>query len=336
MFLSLLTRPADVQRLVDIFDREWQASIREWARLDRVTLHDAVRQILCRAVCLWAGVPLKASEVAARTRELAEMIDGAGSIGPRNWRGHMLRRRTERWTRQLVDYIRSGRRLVPRDSIASAIAWHFEPHGELMPADTAAVELINVLRPTIAVARFITFAALALHEHPAAAADLRSGDAVALERFVQEVRRFYPFFPAVGGRVKLEFTWRGHRFTKGTWVLLDLYGTNHDPRIWEQPEVFRPARFADAEPGPFAFIPQGGGHPLHGHRCPGEDIAVELTGAAVRRLLELDYDVPEQDLRIDMSSVPAKPASGFIMSGVRPAARSSGAARRGLPPRRSS
>jgi fatty-acid peroxygenase len=32
---------------------------------------------------------------------------------------------------------------------------------------------------------------------------------------VQEVRRFYPFFPFVSGRVLTEFAWRGHRFARG-------------------------------------------------------------------------------------------------------------------------
>jgi cytochrome P450 len=64
-----------------------------------------------------------------------------------------------------------------------------------------------------------------------------------VEHFVQEVRRYYPFFPMVGGRARADFEWRGRRFAKGTWMLLDLYGTNHDPRSWEQPYSFVPVRF---------------------------------------------------------------------------------------------
>jgi fatty-acid peroxygenase len=65
------------------------------------------------------------------------------------------------------------------------------------------VELLNALRPTVAVAWFVTFAALALRQYPERRRKLRTdgshGDR--LEMFVQEVRRFYPFFPVVGGRV---------------------------------------------------------------------------------------------------------------------------------------
>jgi fatty-acid peroxygenase len=103
----------------------------------------------------------------------------------------------------------------------------------------AAVELINVLRPTVAVARYIISAALALHTYPQCQQKLQGGDDEYLELFVQGVRRFYPFFPFVGGRVQEEFDWQGHHFAKGTWLLLDLYGTNHDSRIWKEPERFR-------------------------------------------------------------------------------------------------
>ena len=39
--------------------------------------------------------------------------------------------------------------------------------GGQLPPDMAAVELLNILRPTVAVHRYVTFAALALHQYPA-------------------------------------------------------------------------------------------------------------------------------------------------------------------------
>jgi hypothetical protein len=46
------------------------------------------------------------------------------------------------------------------------IATHHDADGRELDARTAGVELLNVLRPTVAVARYVTFAALALHDHP--------------------------------------------------------------------------------------------------------------------------------------------------------------------------
>ena len=68
--------------------------------------------------------------------------------------------------------------------------------------------------------------------------------------FVQEVRRFFPFFPAVAGRVRETFEWRGYRFDRGTHVMLDLHGTNHDSRVWREPDAFRPERFLQWDGSP--------------------------------------------------------------------------------------
>jgi cytochrome P450 len=98
------------------------------------------------------------------------------------------------------------------------------------------VERINILRPTVAVARFITFGALALHENPESRERLRAGDEEYLEWFVQEVRRFYPFFPLVGGRAREAFEWRGTTSPKGlgcSWTCTAptaILGSGRSPR----------------------------------------------------------------------------------------------------------
>jgi fatty-acid peroxygenase len=78
------------------------------------------------------------------------------------------------------------------------------------------------------------------------------------EWFTQEVRRFYPSFPAVAARVRSDFDWNGYRFPSGRRTMLDLYGTNHDVRTWDAPDAFRPERFRDATPTAYAFVPQRG------------------------------------------------------------------------------
>lgn len=246
------------------------------------------------------------------------MVEGAGSVGPRNWRGQLLRTRTERWARGIIEKARRGRLGADEGSAVHVITWHRDLDGELLDKKVAAVELINVLRPVVAVGRYVIFAALALHEHPECLRKLRTGDDDYLELFVQEVRRFYPFFPFVGGRARERFDWRGRHFAEGAWVLLDLYGTNRDARIWEEPHAFRPERFRDWDGSAFNFIPQGGGDHNNGHRCPGEWITIKLTERPARLLATaVRYDVPEQDLGIDLSRMPAIPRSRFVISNVR-------------------
>lgn len=169
----------------------------------------------------------------------------------------------------------------------------------------------------MAVARYITFAAVALHENPEQRQALATGDTEFQQMFVQEVRRYYPFFPAVAAKTRKEFEWQGYRFPEGVRVMLDLYGTNRDERIWDEPEAFRPNRFRDWNGSPFNFIPQGGGDHYANHRCPGEWITIELTKRALHLLTTaMRYDVPPQDLHISRSRIPAIPRSRFLMANV--------------------
>jgi fatty-acid peroxygenase len=128
------------------------------------------------------------------------------------------------------------------------------------------------------------------------------------------VRRLAPFFPLIGGRVREPFAWRGHRFASGDWLLLDIWGTNRDPRSWEAPDEFRPERFIGRDIGAWEFVSQGGGPYLETHRCPGEWITIALMKQAVRFLVrEVDYEVPDQDLNVDLARIPAIPASGLAI-----------------------
>lgn len=320
LFLSLMT-PDHVRRLGDLFEAEWRNRLPTWARMDDVVLLPQARDLLCRAVCRWAGIHLTNAEASCRAREFGAMIDGAGSVGPRNWRGLRLRSRTERWARGLIRETRSGSLRPPPDSPLRAVAFHQDAPGRRLSVNLAAVELLNLLRPTVAVERFVAFAALALHQHPEWRDRLRDADEAVLDAFAQEVRRFYPFFPAVAGRALAPFEWRDLRFARGDWVLLDLYGTDRDPRSWTEPQVFRPERFLEGEANPWNFIPQGGGDDVaRSHRCPGEPATVELIKRAARLLVrEMRYEVPPQDLTVDLGRMPTCPRSGFRMRNVRPA-----------------
>ena len=313
-FLSLMA-PEAMDRLGDLFEAEWRAAETRWTG-QRVVLHEAVREILTRTVCRWAGVPLREDEARMRTRELGLMIDGAGRFGPYNWYARARRRRTERWAQGIIERIRAGGLQAAAGTAAQVFAHHVDAQGHRLPAEIAAVELINVLRPTVAVARFVVFAAVALHQHPRWRAVFAAGDTDDLESFVQEVRRFYPFFPAVPGRTTKAFAWGGHRFRQGEWVILDLYGTCHDPRLWADPDSFQPERFRgwSWHEHPNTLIAQGAGEHARDHRCPGEGSTVELLKRAVVLLAASEHAVPPQDLSIALNRFPALPRSGFVLT----------------------
>lgn len=314
MFMTLLNR--DAPRAVgDRFEAEWHRVLPRFRVRPQTVLHDAVRALLTRALCAWAGAPLSKAEGPERTHEFGAMVDGAGSVGLRNWRGLLLRRRTERWARRWIEEVRRSRRFAPKGSPLAIIASHRDFDGRPLDVRTAGVELINCIRPAVAVDRYVVFAAHALHRHPHVRAALGNGDDdAALERFGNEVRRFYPFIPLMGGRALEPFEWRGHRLACGDWVLFDLHGTDHDPRLWEDPDRFDPDRFLARPPGAFDLVSHGAGDANLTHRCPGEAMTVELIKRATKLLLSTPYEVLPQDLTIDPSRIPAIPKSRFLVS----------------------
>ncbi|WP_093802137.1 cytochrome P450 [Streptomyces sp. Wb2n-11] len=319
MFLSLLTPPARVADLAENVTAAWDEAVDSWAaESDDVVLFDEAAKVLTAGVCRWAGVPLETSRVEAVSRDLVALVDGFATPGPRHWRARKARGRCEAWLASLIDDVRAETAAVPGDSVLAVVAQHRDADGRLLDARTAAVELLNIIRPTVAVAWFVAFAGHAQHRWPECRKRLQADDTAFAAAFVHEVRRFYPFAPFTGGRAATDLSWHGEHIPEGGLVLLDLYGQNHDAQLWGDPYTFRPDRFLAHPVERDELIPQGGGDPTTGHRCPGEAITLALLEALSLRLARLDYKVPDQDLTIPLGRVPTRPRSGFrITAAVR-------------------
>ncbi|PRR95264.1 cytochrome P450 [Bacillus atrophaeus] len=317
LFMSLMTPPHQ-KRLAELAMQQWLAALSKWEGAEKVELFEEAKNVLCKIACQWAGVPLEESEVKERADDFSAMVDAFGAVGPRHWKGRRARPRAEEWIRDIIENVRAGKMEAEKGTALYEMAFHTELDGSRLDTQVAAVELINVLRPIVAISTFITFSALALHNHPEYKEKLKSGNGDDLEMFVQEVRRFYPFGPFLGAQVRNDFVWNQCEFKEGMLVLLDLYGTNHDARLWEDPNEFRPERFRDRKEQLFDLIPQGGGDPAKGHRCPGEGITIEVMKVTLDFLVNrIEYEVPEQDLSYSLVRMPSLPESGFVMSRIR-------------------
>ena len=293
-------------------EQSWHQMALQWQGNAQLELYGASQQWLMRSVCDWAGVPLPPDQLHNRTRQLVALFDSAASSIRGHLNARVARLQAEFWLARLIIDDRRGLNTLRERSLSWAAARLTDHEGRLLPARVAAVELLNVLRPTVAVSVFVVFAAHALHHQPDWVARLRGASPENLDAFVQEVRRFYPFIPFIPARVRYDFLWDGHRFTQGCQVLLDVYGIDHDACTWSDAAVFRPERFMTSPPGPFAFIPQGGGDAHTHHRCPGEGITVGLMKLALRLLVERSqYSVPPQKLGIQMNRLPALPEDRF-------------------------
>ncbi|MFM9590373.1 cytochrome P450 [Streptomyces scabiei] len=319
LFLSLLTGPKAVAGLVDHVTRAWDAAEASWPHRPSVVLFDEASRVLTLGVCRWAGIPLHGRDAdgAAPATDLVAMVDGFASPGPRHWRARRARGRREAWLARLVSDVREGAATAPAGSALDVVARHEDADGLPLDPHTAAVELLNVIRPTVAVCWFVAYAGHALHLRPDVRERLAEADPEYAVAFAHELRRFYPFAPFVGGRAVTDLEWRGEPIPAGALVLLDLYGQNHDPGQWDLPYTFEPQRFLERPPRRDDLVPQGGGDRATGHRCPGEDATVALLRTLGPRLARLEYAVPPQDLRIPLTRMPARVRSGVVMESVR-------------------
>lgn len=315
LFMSVMTRQSIARFLVGA-ELEWRAALSRWQHAGRVVLLEEAQRVLFRAACRWVGVPLDVVDD-QRAADMASMVDGFAAPGRRFVRALLARARSERWATSLVIGVRRGEVAVPGDAPLALIADHRE-RGERLPAHAASVELLNLVRPTTAIAWYVAFLAVALRDHPVYHQRLL-GDDTLLEPFVHELRRYYPFAPLLGARARHSFQWRGVSIRRNQLVLLDLYGTLRDPRVFQDADEFRPERFLARTPSAFELIPQGGGDYFTGHRCAGEWLTIGALAQATRFFVrDLRYDLVAQDLSYRLSRVPSRPKSGVVLTRVSP------------------
>ncbi|MGW7312092.1 cytochrome P450 [Streptomyces sp. NPDC054865] len=314
MFIALLKDERGIAALGDGVGWRWREAVAGRTR-ERVILFEVAAKVLALAVCDWVGLQLSDAETDGLARDCTAMVDGFAAPGPRHLRARRARARQEKALASVITGVREKPEPDGKFSALETVAWHRNVDGGLLDSRTAAVELLNIVRPTVAIAWFAVFAAHALHRRPQHRELLRADNNGAYARaFAHEVRRFYPFAPFVGGLAAADLTWQGRKIPKDSLVLLDLYGQNHDPALWEHPYHFEPQRFTGATSLPDNLIPQGGGDPARGHRCPGENITVTALATLAGELARLEYDVPDQDLTIPLSRMPTAPRSGFVLA----------------------
>lgn len=305
LFFEVLS-PDRVRELVSSTTARLEERVSGWSGRP-VAVFDELVEVYGESVIEWAGVDASTSEARRWSRELAKIVNGFGGdpkAYPRAW---LARVRCDRWAEGQVQSVRSGLRRPAEDSALAVVA-----ASDLDDA-TAAVELLNVLRPTVAVAWLGMWAALYLDEAPRWKEQLR-GPTTGTHHaaFAEEVRRSTPFVPALAGRVRRAATLDGVRLRAGDRIVLDVWGTDQAAGVWEKPERFTPERFLRDEPGMFHFLPQGGGLPT-GHRCPGEPFTVLILTETVRVLAGVEHRVASSH-EVDLARMPAMPEDGLLLA----------------------
>ncbi|XP_076040659.1 cytochrome P450 9e2-like isoform X1 [Oratosquilla oratoria] len=112
------------------------------------------------------------------------------------------------------------------------------------------------------------------------------GEAKYLEACLHEALRLFPPVPMIDRATTKEYTLPGTdvKIEKGTVITINAWGVNRDPRIWEDPDDFKPERFLPENKTPeqsFAFQSFGQGP----RNCIGMRFALLETKLALAHLV---------------------------------------------------
>ena len=275
VFMDLMTpkRMEDYHRIVDRTLTEKMEHLQ-----GELELFDVAKDVLFRSICEWSGIDLtKMNE--REINQLAEyqisMISSAVTNPITHIKGIESRKKSEKWAQSLIEDARINPVAGKENVALYAFANAKDTQGNLLPIDVAAVELLNIIRPTVALTVWIALMGHALFSRPDIYQRLHTEFDELQDSFIQEMRRYYPFFPMIPAFAKKDVTIDGYLIPEDSWVVLDLYGTNHDERSIETPEVFRISRYVGKEKHisydeEYEMIAQGGGKFEAMHRCAGE------------------------------------------------------------------
>ncbi len=173
---------------------------------------------------------------------------------------------------------RSQPDLASRTDILSLLMQARDEEGRAMTDSELRDELVTLLlagHETTATA--VAWAVERLVRHPQKLARLvaeidaerEGGGDDYMRAVVNETLRVRPVVPMVARLLKADMQLAGYDLPAGTRVFPSIYLTNRNPRVYEDPEEFRPERFLEEAPDTFAWIPFGGGI----RRCIGASFA---------------------------------------------------------------
>jgi cytochrome P450 family 110 len=162
-----------------------------------------------------------------------------------------------------------------------------------------------------------------LHRHPDVLERLRSelegrmeGEASALTAIpyltavCKETLRHHPLIPEVHRRVKKSIRVAGFTVPEDYGVVVSIVGLHSDPRVFEEPQAFRPERFLNRQYGAFEYMPFGGGH----RRCIGAAFAMfELQIVLASVLMRYELELETTDVRPKRQGLAIGPSNGVQM-----------------------
>ena len=195
------------------------------------------------------------------------------------WRGYA---RAIRRANEILDQLIADRRAAPdleeRDDVLSLLIRGGE-HDEAWLRDQV-MNLLGAGHETTTTG--LAWAMELLGRHPEIRAKARDGDDEYLDAVVTETLRFRPVIPGATRRLTQPATIGPYRIPAGVTLLPMATSVHMDPRVYDEPEVFKPERFVGERPGTYSWFPFGGGR----RRCIGAAFAQTEMRVALRTILD--------------------------------------------------
>lgn len=119
---------------------------------------------------------------------------------------------------------------------------------------------------------------------------------------IKESLRLYPPVPIIGRELSKPIAFPdGRSLPKGIHVSLNIYALHHNPKVWPDPEVFDPSRFArGSDSHSHAFLPFSGGS----RNCIGKHFAMnELKVAVALTLLRFELEADPLQVPIPLQKI---------------------------------
>nr|AJD25198.1 cytochrome P450 CYP81Q42 [Salvia miltiorrhiza] len=130
-----------------------------------------------------------------------------------------------------------------------------------------------------------------------------------LHNVITETLRLYPPVPfLVPHQSSEDCKVAGYDISKGTMLLVNLWAIHRDPRLWDEPEKFKPERHEARREGEF-MLPFGAGR----RKCPGGGVATRVLGLALGTMIQaFDWERVSHEM-VDMAH-----GTGFSIPKAKP------------------
>lgn len=292
------------------------------AQTGQFELYHLTKNVLFKAICKWAGINLgqySEKEIDELADTQVDMFEGTVNSVSDHLQGIEGRKKAEKWAQELLSEARNNP--VPgKENVALyAFAEATDVDGNRLPLNIAAVDFLNIIRPTVAITVWVDLMGDALFGPNNVYKELKQNFDHLQDSFIQEMRRYYPFFPMVPAISKRDIDVDGYLVPEGSWVVLDLYGTNHDSRSINNSDSFIIDRYVgrtkqisyDEE---YEMIAQGGGDFRAMHRCAGEWITLHTLRVFSDKLVnDYKFSIPEQNWDVPMNKFPTFPEDKVLL-----------------------